>query len=185
MRFLNLKAGKMTHREYTTEFNGMSILMPEMVNTEAKRIKCYVRGLPQNVRTLVKANRPATFDSTVELAQMVYDDLEVNYVVVEEKKEKKWVTHTKRPGTQMWNPKDKKQKVWEREIVCGKPHRVECRFGSNACFKCGKVGHYAHECKAKPTCYKCWKTGHMARECTEGEAGGSGKRDAEKNRPKT
>ncbi|XP_076926085.1 uncharacterized protein LOC143589125 [Bidens hawaiensis] len=127
MRFLNLKAGKMTHREYATEFNRMLRLVPEMVNTEVMRIKCYVRGLLPNVRTLVKANRPATFDSTVKLAEMGYDDLAVNEVVVEEKKEKKWVAHTKRLGTQMWNPKDKKQKVWERKSckTCGKIHGGE------------------------------------------------------------
>ncbi|XP_076907516.1 uncharacterized protein LOC143563997 [Bidens hawaiensis] len=111
MRFLNLKAGKMTHHKYTIEFNPMSRIVPEMVNTEAKRIRCYVRGLPQNVRTLVRASRPATFDFAVKLVEMVCDDLAVNEVVVEEKKEKKWLANTKRPGTQMWNPKDKKQKT--------------------------------------------------------------------------
>ncbi|XP_076934877.1 uncharacterized protein LOC143601318 [Bidens hawaiensis] len=102
MKFLYLKAGMMTHREYTTEFNRMFRLVPEMVNNEAKRIKCYVRGLPQKVCLLVRANKPATFDSAVELAQMDYEDLSMDdVVVVEEKKDKKWVTPVKRPRTQL------------------------------------------------------------------------------------
>ncbi|XP_076948325.1 uncharacterized protein LOC143620537 [Bidens hawaiensis] len=203
MKFLNLKAGTMTHREYTTEFNLMSRLVPDMVNTEAKRIKCYVRGLPQRVRTLVRTSKPATFDSAVELAEMVYADLAADDVVVEEeKKDKKWVAPVKRPGTHLWNSKDKKQKVWERKTckTCGKVHGGECkwgtgsdvchkcgkahggefRMGTNACYKCGKVGHYANECDAKPACFKCGKTGHMAR-----ESGGSGKKDADQARPRT
>ncbi|XP_076955969.1 uncharacterized protein LOC143630980 [Bidens hawaiensis] len=98
MKFLNLKAGNMTLREYTTEFNRMSRLVPDMVNSESKRVKCYLRGLPPNVRTFVRASKPATFDSAVELVEMVYHDLAVDEVVVEEKKEKKWVALAKRPG---------------------------------------------------------------------------------------
>ncbi|XP_076904243.1 uncharacterized protein LOC143559601 [Bidens hawaiensis] len=100
MKFLNLKAGTMTHLEYIIEFNRMSRLVPDMVNTEAKRIKCYGRGLPQKVHMLVRANKPSTFDSVVELAEMVYEELAADDVVVgEEKKDKKWFAPVKRPGT--------------------------------------------------------------------------------------
>ncbi|XP_076960120.1 uncharacterized protein LOC143636409 [Bidens hawaiensis] len=207
MKFLSLKEGKMTHREYTTKFNRLSRLVPDMVNTEAKRVKCYITGLPQHVRVLVKASRPAIFDSAVVLTETVYDDYAADNVVAEEKKDKKWVAPVKRLGTQLWNSKDKKQKVWERKTcktcgnvhggeckwgtgsdVCykyGKAYGGECRLGMNACYKCGKVGHYANECDAKSACYKCGKTGHMATECTDGGAGGSGKKDAEPARPNT
>ena len=83
----------------TTKFNRMSRLVPDMVDTEAKRIKCYVRGLPQKVRMLVRTGKPGTFDSAVELAEVVYTDLAADDIVVEEeKKDKKWV-NVKRPGT--------------------------------------------------------------------------------------
>ncbi|XP_076924242.1 uncharacterized protein LOC143586624 [Bidens hawaiensis] len=190
IKFLNLRAGKMTHREYTTEFNRMSRLVPNMVNTEAKRIKCYLRGLPQNVSTLVRASKPTTFDSVIKLVEMVYDDLAVDDVgVMEEKKEKKWVAHANRPGTQLWNSKEKKPKVWEKKSckTCGKMYGGECKWGigMNTCYKCGKTGHYSRDCSSEPVCYKCGKTGHMARECTGNEAGGRSKKGADQNRPKT
>ncbi|KAD6453182.1 hypothetical protein E3N88_07887 [Mikania micrantha] len=54
--FLTLKAGRMNHRQYTSKFNEMSRLVPYLVNTEERRMKLYVEGLPPRVRTHVKAH---------------------------------------------------------------------------------------------------------------------------------
>ena len=37
--------------------------------------------------------------------------------------------------------------------------------GRNECFKCGKTGHYARECKQASECFTCGKTGHFAADC--------------------
>ncbi|KAD4179852.1 hypothetical protein E3N88_28443 [Mikania micrantha] len=73
--FLTLKAGRMNHRQCTSKFNEMSRLVPRLVNTEERRLKLYVEGLPPRVRTHVKAHAPRTFDSAVEISGIVWDDV--------------------------------------------------------------------------------------------------------------
>ncbi|KAI3754878.1 hypothetical protein L1987_54670 [Smallanthus sonchifolius] len=66
--FLGLKAWSMTHRQYTTRFNELARLVPHLVTTEERKTACYIQGLPDQVRTYVKANAPTTYDSVVELS---------------------------------------------------------------------------------------------------------------------
>ncbi|XP_076909668.1 uncharacterized protein LOC143567024 [Bidens hawaiensis] len=91
----------------------------------AKKLGGKPFGSPRGFRV----NR-GTDEWHVRSKEMVYNDLAVDDVVVEEKKEKKWVGPAKRPGTQSWNPKDKTQKVWERKPckTCGKMHGGECKW---------------------------------------------------------
>ncbi|XP_076937934.1 uncharacterized protein LOC143605844 [Bidens hawaiensis] len=147
LKFLNLKTGKMTHRENTTEFNLMSRLVPNMVNTEAKRIKCYIRGLPQSFRTLVRANKPATFYSAVELAEIVYDDLATSEGGKVETKKK---NPTPKPDeANEENPLKKKARKDEFLVCgkCGKKHSGECIMGLGVCFRCGEARNSSWECR--------------------------------------
>ena len=93
VEFLGLSAGNLTHREYTTLFNKLSRLVPHQVDTEAKRIKCYIRGLPPHIRIPVLTAQPTTFISTVELAHMVYDNQVKEKAVGDSGKDKKSLGH--------------------------------------------------------------------------------------------
>jgi predicted GIY-YIG superfamily endonuclease len=46
---------------------------------------------------------------------------------------------------------------------------AELRTSTNACFKCGKQGHYANQCEDEEEeedgCYRCGRAGHYEREC--------------------
>ncbi|KAI3802211.1 hypothetical protein L1987_30341 [Smallanthus sonchifolius] len=108
--FLGLKAGSMTHRQYTTRFNELARLVPHLVTTEERKIACYIQGLPDQVRIYVKANAPTTYDSVVELSGVVFDDLALNVVAIEEPK-KKLSFPAKRSGGKLFGARDKQDRA--------------------------------------------------------------------------
>ncbi|KAI3828201.1 hypothetical protein L1987_02298 [Smallanthus sonchifolius] len=104
--FLGLCTGNMTHRQYTSKYHELAQLVPHLVDTEEKRIKYFIKGLPQKVRVHVKANAPTSFESMVSLAGIVYDDLESADPLPTEKK----VTNVVKWPTKEWaGPETKKQ----------------------------------------------------------------------------
>ena len=72
---------------------------------------------------------------------------------------------------------------------CGRNHGGECKKGiSDGCFKCGRMGHVARDCKVKDNkdveCYSCHEKGHFSNQCPykrgEGskDTGGDKKKEA-------
>ena len=147
----------------------MSRMVPDMVNTEAKRIKCYIRGLPQKVRMLVRTSKPATLDSAVDLAQVVYADLAADELEVEddEAEMKKRNPNLKPKEAEEENPRKKKARQEETTACekCGRKHPGECRMGLGVCYRCGKAGHSSWECKDNHRCHNCGGREHLARDC--------------------
>ncbi|KAD4982270.1 hypothetical protein E3N88_18941 [Mikania micrantha] len=164
--FLTLKAGRMNHRQYTSKFNEMSRLVPHLVNTEERRLKLYVEGLPPKVRTHVKAHAPRTFESTVEISGIVWDDV-LEAEPIQEEPKQKWSSRFKRNRNDKPGPPMKRFKMEGIETCpkCGKKHGGECRMGTTLCYRCGKTGHFSNNCPSMPKCYNCGGIGHMSRNC--------------------
>jgi hypothetical protein len=182
--FLTLEAGNMSHKEYTTKYNEMALLFPDLVKPEEKRIKRYVQGLPIDIRRGVMTTRMSTFRSVVALSGALYEQRDV---VRSLEQKKGWVDQRNNDAKRFKHDSSgssvKKARFESRDTKggnqggnnfkkSGNNHSGNYPPGDTACFRCGKTGHLQHVCPDL-TCYKCRGPGHLASNCTTGKTSSS------------
>nr|GFA59513.1 hypothetical protein [Tanacetum cinerariifolium] len=58
---------------YTTRFNELAILYPEMVPTERKKVEAYIHGLSENIKGEVTSSEPATLSKAMRMAHTLME----------------------------------------------------------------------------------------------------------------
>ncbi|KAD4180334.1 hypothetical protein E3N88_28925 [Mikania micrantha] len=177
--FLNLEMIFPDMITYVSKFEQLSRLVPHLVTPESKRIQRFIWGLPSQIRTHVKANKPVTMQSAVGLASTVNDDI----IRTEQQKErvgskrkfdgdqsegKSGERRFEAPFTKKGKLNDDKRKDYTSKPTCKrckKQHFGQCR--TPKCLKCHKLGHLAENCRTKRIvkCYGCGEEGHIRPEC--------------------
>jgi Tfp pilus assembly protein PilO len=148
-KFINLEAGSMTHQEYTTKFNRMAPLLPDMVKPDSKRVDRYIAGLPLDINKHVISARQSNVSSVVNLSRVLY--LERGEVALIESK-KKWEGKNGKGNNKRYRGEDQGGRYLEKGRVeeiavckqCGRRHVGECKEGTRACYRCCKEGHLAN-----------------------------------------
>ncbi|GJT50064.1 putative reverse transcriptase domain-containing protein [Tanacetum coccineum] len=164
---------------YTTCFNELALLCPDMVPTEQKKVEAYIRGLSKNIKGEVTSSEPKTMNKAVRMAHTLMEQKVKEKAEREaDNKKRKAITNV---GNQNTNEAGKNAKCNK----CGMQHYGNCPI---KCNKCGKIGHKARECwskvvatgaNAQPivTCYGCGEKGHIKANCpAKNNPGGSGAR---------
>lgn len=144
---------------YTTKFQQLALLCPGLVDTTEKRIKKYIRGLPENIQGNVASSKPTTIQSAIRLAH------ELMAMIVSREtpasssgnNKRKWSGNS---NTQLPSKKPETIKAYtsssdDRKNYKGdKPYCPKCQLhhdGSCPCSKCKRFGHFARDCRANTT----------------------------------
>ncbi|GJT95293.1 putative reverse transcriptase domain-containing protein [Tanacetum coccineum] len=69
----NLRVKETDISSYTTCFNELVLLCPEMVPTEQKKIEAYICGLSKNIKGEVTSSKPTTLNKAVQMAHTLME----------------------------------------------------------------------------------------------------------------
>ncbi|XP_021980219.1 uncharacterized protein LOC110876356 [Helianthus annuus] len=151
--FLTLVMKDLDWRSYVTSFNSMSRLLPYLVTQEPKRIARFICGLAPEIKGNVKASKPATYRSAVDLSLSLTLD-------VVRSKSKKTTEEGKRKREDDQSHRSNKKKKGNsgfkkgqsddkpRCKTCNKRHFGKCNQDpqTTPCGICKKKGHKTVEC---------------------------------------
>ena len=169
---------------YAIRFHELCVLVPDMVNTEAKKVERFIYGLVPEARLMVTAANPTTLEEAISLSTKLVNDL------VRTGKYSRGESSSRqgggsRFGDRKGNGPDKRQKIVRNYGVaevnpnpnrgqptkcnpCGYNHLGECR----RCTICNRLGHLAATCRkgarvgGNPgVCHECGGTDHWRKAC--------------------
>ncbi|XP_052623234.1 uncharacterized protein LOC128128407 [Lactuca sativa] len=182
-------------KAYTARFNDLAVMCPALVTPEYKKIERYIWGLASQIKGMVIASKPTTYDSTKRIAhQLTLTKIHGTEVVSKAESPKA------RTNKRKFNKKNPKQSSEKRQEVatdyattttiptqpkstwcnhCNRQHPCDCFV----CTKCKKKGNTASYCRSttpatinqqtntgtgcgeERKCYECREVGHIKKEC--------------------
>ncbi|XP_023754914.2 uncharacterized protein LOC111903370 [Lactuca sativa] len=182
-------------KAYTARFNDLALMCPTLMTLEYKKIERYIWGLASQLKGMVLASKPTTYDSTKRIAhQLTLTEIQGIEVVSKDESPKA------RTNKRKFNKKNPKQSSEKRQegatnyvattAVPTQPKSAWCNHCNRhhpgdcfVCTKCKKKGHTASYCRSTTTatvnqqtntrtgrgeerkCYESGELGHIKNEC--------------------
>ncbi|GJS82438.1 putative reverse transcriptase domain-containing protein [Tanacetum coccineum] len=130
---------------YTTCFNELALLCPDMVPTEQKRVEAYIRGLSENIKREVTSSEPTTMNKAVPMAYTLMEQkVKARAEREADNKKRKWENFQGGSSSGGGNNNSNRN----NNNYSNNP------TGANAqpivtCYGCGENGHIKTNCPAK------------------------------------
>lgn len=157
-KFLTLTQGGMFISEYLTKFNNLACYTRDDTNTEEKKKDRFLYGLHQAIKTQLSVLQFSDFQAMVNTTLILEKE---HHSIFEGHKRKfehrknqhegssshqhTWPPNHHAPAPKAtWNQPKKEENNQDR-FYNKRPHVDDCQK-DNACFKCGKLGHYIANC---------------------------------------
>src|SRR5688572_3403425 len=165
--FMNLRQGSMSVREYALKFTKLSKYASTIIANPRVKMSQFMSGLND---TLVNACRSAMLNTEMDIARLMTHMEEVEGQNMKEQRIREFKRARHEGNFAKGGGNGGKQPQGQRPTVpnqtfnkdkgpmmktnpqcpkCGKNHRGECLMGSDICYKCGKTGQFARDCRGK------------------------------------
>nr|GEV33477.1 hypothetical protein [Tanacetum cinerariifolium] len=162
-------------KAYSNRFHKLVLMCPELVPTEKKKIKKYIRGFPERIKGNITSSKPATLDDAINMArELVEQSVQGRAARIGESNKRKWEDHQRNANNnnlnnhnnnrnrnnnhhQQQNRRQETAKAYVAAPAEGRGYAGNLpRF--NRC-----NSHHNGQCPLK--CRKCQRTGYQEKDC--------------------
>nr|GEZ45521.1 hypothetical protein [Tanacetum cinerariifolium] len=134
---------------YNNPFHELALMCPDLVTSERKKIKGYVRGLPERVKANVISSKLVSLHEAINMAHvLVQQAIQAKATRIGESNKRKWEDHQRNNNNHINNTHHQHQtKRQEAAKAYVAPPAKGKGYAGNLplCNKC-KVGHYKDKC---------------------------------------
>nr|GEW55668.1 hypothetical protein [Tanacetum cinerariifolium] len=143
---------------YNNPFHELALMCPDLVTSERKKIKGYVRGLPERVKANVISSKPVSLHEAINMAHvLVQQAIQAKTTRIRESNKRKWEDHQRNNNNHINNThhqhQTKRQEAAKSYVA---PPAKDCRarapgrdgnsLQNVTCYGCREKGHYKDKC---------------------------------------
>nr|GFA91457.1 hypothetical protein [Tanacetum cinerariifolium] len=160
---------------YNNRFHELALMCPELVPTERKKIKKYVRGFPERIKGNITSLKPETQHDAINMArELVKQAVQGRATRIGESNKRKWEDHQR--NTNNNNPNNNNNNRNRNNNYNQQQNRRQETMRAYAAAPAegrGYVGNlpkcnrynFHHNGQCPPKCLKCQRTGHREKDC--------------------
>nr|GFB69210.1 reverse transcriptase domain-containing protein [Tanacetum cinerariifolium] len=200
----NLKVKDNNIPAYINRFQELALICTKFVSNETEKVDKYISGLPDNIYYgNVKSSKPKTLNETIELANDLMNQKLRTYAERKSDSKRKaddifrnnQQRFKRQNVVKAYNLGSAEKKTYEENAPkctkCQRNHSGPCTLKYH---KCGKIRHYARDCRSTGNtnatnnrggngpnpwgngCFECGNPGHFKRDCPKlnNKNGGNG-----------
>nr|GEV60218.1 reverse transcriptase domain-containing protein [Tanacetum cinerariifolium] len=140
----HLKLRDMNIAAYTERFNELALLCPDAVSNEKKKVKLFIKGLPEIIKGETTSSRPATLNEAVCMAHALMEQkIQAKNERIAEGLKRKWENNNQgnNNNNNSHNQGHKVKDYRSKNVASGATVRPNV-----VCYGCRERGHKSYEC---------------------------------------